>query len=289
MSTTPTPPAPPAPSSRPPGPGLALSLLIGSVGIVIGIVAVVAIIIPFADVFRSDAYPAPGVRHLHLDHERYTVYQSTGVGTFGGLPLTPSSLTVTAPDRSTVPVVYSRRNVTLNRNGGAYRSVLEFEPPASGDYTLEFTNRLPTTVVVARSIEDVVRSVLVWFGVGAVGGALLLAGIVMLIVGVTRRGRAKRAAYAAWGPPGGAWYQANPPQQWAPPGSAAPAYPPPGYPQPGYPPSGYPPSGYPQPGYPPPGYPPPPPAYPPPADPPPAAPPPESAVPPEDAPDQPNP
>jgi hypothetical protein len=279
MSMTPNQPAPPAPSRRPPGPGLALSLLVGALGIVIGIVAVVAIIIPFADVFRSDEYGVPGTIHVNLEHERYTVYQRDIFGAaFGSRGLSPEMLTVTAPDRSTVPVAYSRHNETIDRGGGEFRSALEFEPPSSGDYTLEFTNPVPTEVVIARSIEDVVRGVLVWFGVGAVGGAVLLAGIVMLVIGVTRRGRAKRAAYAAWGPPGGAWYQVNPPQQWAPP-SGAPGYPPSGYAPPQYPQQAYPPRGYGQPGAP--GYPPPPPAYPPSAYPPPPAPAPEAPSAPE--------
>jgi hypothetical protein len=277
---TPMPPAPPAQSSRTPGPGVTISLIVGALGILIGIIAAVAIIMPFADVFRSDVYPAPGEIHLHLKHQRYTVYQASGVGAYRGLGLSPASLTITAPDRSTVPVAYDQRNETIDRNGGQYQSTLVFEPPASGDYTLEFTNQVPTTVVVARSIEDVVRAVLVWFGVGALGGLLLIAGIVMLIVGITRRGRARRVAYAGWGPPGGAWYPANAPQQWAPPGT-------PGYPPPGAP--GYPPPGYQPPGYPPPGYPPPPPAYPPPYPPQPA--PPSAPVPPpeREPPDQPNP
>jgi hypothetical protein len=286
MSTTPSPPAPPAPSRRPPGPGLALSLLVGALGVVIGIVAVVAIIIPFADVFRSDAYGVPGTVHVSLDHERYTVYQRDVFGAaFGtGRNLTPAMLTVTAPDRSTVPVTYSRHNETIDRGGGEFRSVLEFEPPSGGQYTLEFTNTVPTEVVIARSIEDVARSILVWFAVGAFGGAVLLAGIVMLIIGVTRRGRAKRAAYAAWGPPGGAWYQANPTQQqWGPPPGGPPAYPP------GYAPPGYPPQGYAPPGPPPAAY-PPPPAYPPPAYPPPPAPPvPEPPPADDEPPPQPNP
>jgi hypothetical protein len=280
MSMTPNPPVAPAPSSRPPGPSLALSLLVGTLGIVIGVVAVVAIIIPLVDHLGSDAYRVPGEIHLHLKHERYLVYQREEFAdVFGAVNLSPATLTVTGPDRATVPVEFDGRDEKFSKGSTDYRSTLSFEPPASGDYELVFTNRLATEVVVARSTEDVVRSVLVWFGVAALGGAVLLAGIILLIIGVTRRGRAKRAAYAAWGPPGGAWYQVNPPQQWGPPGGA-PAYPPSGYPQPQYPPPGYGP-----PGSPPVGYPPPPPAYPP----PPAPPAPAPAAPPADEPDQPNP
>jgi hypothetical protein len=222
-------------------------LIVGAIGILVAIVAVVAIILPFADVFRSDVYPAPGQVHLHLDHERYTVYERAGFA-FGRTSLTPGDLTVTAVDRSTVPVAFAAHNETIDRGGGEYRSALEFEPPASGDYTLEFSNQAATTVMVARSLEDTVRSVLVWFGVGALGGLLLVAGIVMLVVGITRRSRAKRAAYAGWAPPG-TWYPGYPPPQWGPPGAGGPASPPPGYP-PGYGPPGsgsYPPSSPPPP------------------------------------------
>ena len=150
MSMTPNPPVPPAPSSRPPGPGLAVSLLVGFVGIVIAVVAVVAIIIPFADIFRSPEYQVPGTIHVHLKHERYTVYQRDVLGAFGRAGLSPGTLTVTAPDRSTVPVEYSRHNETLDRNGRSYRSALEFEPPSSGDYTLVFTN-VGTTAMMHRN------------------------------------------------------------------------------------------------------------------------------------------
>src|SRR5690242_13868207 len=106
MSMT-SPPVPPAPSSRAPGPGLALSLVVGTVGLLIGVVAAVAIIIPIADHLISDEYQVPGDINLHLKSERYTVYEREGfANSFAGLSLTPAALTVTAPDRSTVPVAY---------------------------------------------------------------------------------------------------------------------------------------------------------------------------------------
>ena len=120
---------------------------------------------------------------------------------------------------------------------------------------LVFT-RVATTVIVARSVSDAIRGVVVWFGVGAIAGLIVLAGIVMLIVGAVRRGRAKRAAYAAaWGAAPG-WYGPSP--QWAPP-AGAPGYPPP-YPPPSQGPPAYPPPPAPSPQSPPP---PPPPAEPP--------------------------
>jgi hypothetical protein len=152
-------------------------------------------------------------------------------------------------------VFYDGRSETITRGSAEYSSSLAFHTPSSGDYVLRFSNGVPTTVVVARSVSDAIRGVLVWFGVGAIGAALLLAGVVMLIVGAVRRGRAKRAAYAAaWGA-APTWYGPNP--QWSPP-AGAPGYPPP-YPPPPQAPPAYPP---PPPPSPPPG-PPPPPAEPP--------------------------
>jgi hypothetical protein len=227
-----------------------VSLIVGAVGLLVGIVSVVAIVIPLVGVFTSDVYAVPGEIHLHLHNARYTVYQRTGERSPFGISnpdestvrLSPNSLTVTAPDDSTVPVFYDDRSETITRGSAEYTSSLTFDPPSGGDYVLQFTNRVSTNVIVARSVSDAIRGVLVWFGVGAIGGVILIAGIVMLIVGSVRRGRAKRAAYAAaWGAAPG-WYGPNP--QWgAPPGAPpgySPAYPPP--PPPAYPPPPPPPS-----------------------------------------------
>src|SRR5262249_17310928 len=141
-----------------------------------------------------------------------------------------TQLTVTAPDNSTVEVFYDDRSETITRGSTEYTSTLTFEPPSGGDYALHFADSItPTTVVVARSVSDAVRSVVVWFGVGAFGAVILIIGIVMLIVGAARRGSAKRAAYAAaWG----GWNYGAAGPQWSPP-PGAPGYPP----APQYPPS----------------------------------------------------
>jgi hypothetical protein len=260
--------APPAPAARRPGPSLALSLIVGSVGLLVAIVSVVAIVIPLVGVFTSSVYTVPGEIHLHLHKTQYTVYQRTGQRSPFGIsnpdastvPLTPNLLSVTAADGSTVQVFPDYRSETITRGSTEYTSSLVFDPPSGGDYVLQF-KRVATTVIVARSVSDAIHGVAVWFGIGAIGGAILVAGIVMLIVGAVRRGRAKRAAYAAaWGGAPG-WYGPSP--QWAPPAGA------PGYPPPYQPP---PPS---VPAYPPPPAPPPPPQSPPtpPPSPPPAEPP----------------
>jgi hypothetical protein len=235
------------PMPRAPGPRLGTSLLVTGAGLLIGIVAVVAIVIPLVGSFTSPVYPAPGNIRVHLKHAKYTVYQRTG--TRSGLrsstldppavALEPGSVSVTAPDGLSIPVLDDPDTETLTRGSAIYSGTLVFEPPVAGEYDLAFNNPVPTNVVVARSLGDAIRSVAGWFGVGALGGAVMVTGVVMWIVGATRRGRARRAMYPGWGPPTGPPGYGPGPPQWGPPPTQPPGYPPPGYPP--SPPPGYPP------------------------------------------------
>ena len=226
------------------------SLVVTGVGLVIAFVSVIAIVIPLLGTFTSSSYAVPGDLRLHLHHARYTVYQHSGTRSAFGtgnddpsvIPIDPSMLSVRGTDGTNVSVEVDANDETITRGSNAYRGTLVIDVPANGQYDLTFTNARPTTVLVARSITDALHSVLAWFAIGAIGGAVVIAGVAMLIVGSTRRGRAKRAMlYGGWGPP---------------PGSAPPwpgQYPPPSYPPPSYPPPSYPPPPPYQPPSPPPG------------------------------------
>ena len=215
---------------RPPGPRLMTSLVIIGIGIVVAVVSVIAIAIPLVGTFTSPAYTVPGDLYLHLQHARYTVYQHSGTrSTFGSVTadpstirIDPSALSVKAPDRSTVPVSYDPNRETLSRGSDVYSGSLEFNVPTDGQYDLTFANSTSTTVVVARSLSDALHGALKWFGFGALGGVFVVGGVVMLVVGATRRGRARRAQYHGWGaPPPWGWPgpqggPAPPPGQWGP-------------------------------------------------------------------------
>ncbi len=241
MTVPPMSPPPPVPvPRRAPGPRLVTSLVTIGVGIVIAIVSGVLIALPLIGAFTSPAYAVPGDIQVHLRRARYTVYQRSGTkSTFGSvrsdpnaIRMDPSALSVRGPDGSTVPVSIDPDIETLTRGSNVYTGALVFDVPAGGEYVLSFQNRIPTTVVVARSLTDALHGALPWFGVGAFGGAVVIAGVVMLIVGATRRGRAKRAMYGGWGaPPPWGW----PPPQWGPGGPQPPPgqWPPPPGPPPG--------------------------------------------------------
>jgi hypothetical protein len=222
MTQAPVPAMPVQP--RRPGPGLGMSLVVMGVGLVISIISVVVIVVPVFSSFTSPVCTVPGPCEVHLRDARYIVYQRTGTRAIFGSSqsgpverISPALVTVRAPDGSLVPVTYTSKNETITRGSAEYTSSLEFDAPTRGLYQLSVlrdpANPTTTTVIVARSITDALHGVLAWFGVGALGGLIMVVGLVMLIVGATRRGRAKRAQYG-YGPP----QQWGPsPQQWGPP------------------------------------------------------------------------
>ena len=257
---------PPMPARRPSeGPGLGISLAVLGVGIAIAVASFVAILVPLVGTFTSRQYLAPIDLSLQLRHSHYTIYEYTGqrsgvVTHAGAVTLDPSEVSVTAPDGEPVEVFRDETVETTLRGSSVYTGALVFDAPASGTYDVKVEPPLSTSVVIVRSIGDAISSVAVWFGTGALGAILVVLGIVMLVIGSSRRGRARHAPPPGWGQP--AWGQPG----WGQPAWGQPAWgqqwgqPPPGQP-PGYPPPGQPP-GYPPPGQPP-GYPPPPPPPPP--------------------------
>ena len=238
-------PMPNAPQTPPgePGPGLAVSLGLMVVGAVIVIASVIAIAIPLVNTFTSREYAVPTHLSLHLRHARYTVFERTGsrsgfsfgIGT-GRVTIDPSQVNVTAPDGERVLVFEPTTRDTLTRGQSEYTGAVEFDAPTTGNYDIRLTTRDATSVIITRSVGDTLRSVLVWVATGALGGIMLIAGLVMLIVGVTRRGRARRATQVGWGQPWG-----QPAWGAPPPYPPAPYGPPPQYPLPQYPPPQYPP------------------------------------------------
>ena len=82
-------------------------------------------------------------------------------------------MTVTAPDGTLVPVSFDIEERDDHAGlGRCTRARCEFDAPSTRritDLGTDSSNPTPTTVVVARSLGDAIRGVLVWFGVGALG------------------------------------------------------------------------------------------------------------------------
>jgi hypothetical protein len=226
-------PAPPTPSRpRGPGPGVPVSVSLMVLGAVIGIASVIAIVIPLVGTFTSAEYPVPTVSplHLHLRHARYTVYERSGSRSAFGIrrgviTIDSTQVSVRGPAGESVYVFPDSHTETITRGSAVYTGAVQFDVPTTGDYDVRISPRLATSVVIARSLTDAVRSVLVWVGTAVIGGILFLTGLVMLIVGATRRGRARRALQMGYGPVG--WGQPGwgPPPSYGPPPSPGPSQP----------------------------------------------------------------
>jgi Protein of unknown function (DUF2510) len=86
-----------------------------------------------------------------------------------------------------------------------YVGAVQFDVADEGSYTIRVNSSFSNRAVVARSVVDTVRKTLPWWGVTALGGFATIGGIVMWIVGASRRRRHSHMyAYAASTPPG--WY-----------------------------------------------------------------------------------
>lgn len=216
------------PANPKPGPPLAISIIVLVAGFVVVVIGGIGAAVSFVkNTIDAPAVALPANVQLELHAGTYDVYQWTGTnrGGFGfhvtdsGPPgLGPGDVTVTAPDGSDVPVGFAGSALaTLTRGSRIYTGAARFHAPSSGLYTIRIraSGGLPE-VIIGRSFGDAVRTAAGWFLTLGIGVAVALTGLVMLIVGIVRRGKAQpRPGLPAYGtsyvgpgpliPPAG-WY-----------------------------------------------------------------------------------
>ena len=266
-------PPPPVISAEPLKPsgwwyGLAVGVAVA--GIVIAIVVFVQSISGLID--RVDEFQRvslPGSTTVTLEEAGgYTVYHefsgASSDSTFGGTESDPGvgsavSVTITAPNGSTVALDRYDANVSYSWGDHEGVAVYSFTADQPGDYTVAAEGQIGE-VAIGRGIgSGLVGGIVGSFAVG-IGGSLL-GGIIAIVVGVkrgrSRRGRQTYGPQFGPGPPGSGWARPEWPTAtqpgWQQPQSGVPgAYPPGPYAPPQPPPGQYPPG----PMQPPPGLPP---------------------------------
>jgi hypothetical protein len=138
----------------------------------------------------------------------YAVYElaASGSGVTGDPYLgniAPGDVTVTSSADGSEVVVDDAPSMTQTFANGAktYVVVATFEPPTTGRYVVSIATE-GSTVIVAPSITALAKA-LPWLGLIGFGGLLALAGIIVLVVGLVRRGSkpAVAAAYPTAGYP----------------------------------------------------------------------------------------
>ncbi len=197
-----------------PGPSLRIAILLIVAGVALAIPTFMVGIIPIVrDVASPLRFETPGPVDVHLGKGTWEIYENTGSASIGSsfstddtVTITPADVTVTAVAGARVEV-FERGSTVESRttSGRRYVGAVRFTTPASGDYLVTVRTTSPQSVLVARPLTFTIRKAIVWFVLMGTGGILTAVGIVLLIVGSVRRGRARRTptyAYAAPVPPG---------------------------------------------------------------------------------------
>jgi hypothetical protein len=195
-----------------PGPSLRLAIVLIVAGVALAIPTFIVGIVPIVrEVASPLRFETPGPVRLHLGRGTYEIYEDTGSASFGStfssnddVTITPAEVTVVAGDGSRVEVFERGSTVeSLATNGERYVGAVRFVTPTAGDYTVSIATISAKSVLVARPLTDTIRKVLIWFLLAGLGGIVVVLGVVLLIVGSVRRGRARRAySYATPVPPG---------------------------------------------------------------------------------------
>jgi uncharacterized protein DUF2510 len=204
-------------------PSLRLAVVVMAIGGALGVFSAVKVIVPVVDAISSaDTFDTPGVGRLHLDGGDYTVFEHTGTQRGGGVvtvtednsvTIDSTAVTVTDSTGKNIRVDDESPNQTYTQGSRIYTAAVGFSAPAGGDYDIKVDTPQPNQVLVSRSLSDTLRSVALWLVSGGVSVLVFGAGLVLLIVGIVRRGRARRVTPVPATPPA---TPSMPPAGWYP-------------------------------------------------------------------------
>jgi len=138
-----------------------------------------------------------------LDVGTYYVFEAQAGATVtspqGAPQLSPSDVTVTAPDGSRLSTYVPGTSETLTSNGASFLSVVGFTTTVAGRYLIHVgsPSGIQVDAFVAPSITTAVRQGVGWLLLSALGGLVALVGLIVLIAQLVRRSRLRRAPLAA--------------------------------------------------------------------------------------------
>jgi hypothetical protein len=183
------------------GPSRRRSLSVLGAGLVLGVISAVGVVPVIQDSLDGPRFATPSSQELTLDTGTWVVFERTG-STHGGagftfsegtsVSLSPRDVTVTGPSE---PVVRSdlggNSSETVTRGSAVYTGALRFDVTTKGRYTVTVSHE--GEVLVARPLSHVFSR---WpfLVAGVVGGAAVIAGVVMWIVGAGHRREVRKAS-----------------------------------------------------------------------------------------------
>ncbi len=192
-------------TGRVPGPTTGLSVAVLILGVVVGAIGLAKAVGPYVGTLTSaPAFDVPGTASVHLSSGDYLVYERSNS------EIAPSMVTVTSDTGDPISVdAPDTGNDRIPRDGSVYVGAVKFHAPAPGYYNVRVDAPLASRVIVARPVEDTLRRAIGWWALALAGAGAAITGVVMWIVGASRRKRARMMLAPAYGatplaPP--AWY-----------------------------------------------------------------------------------
>ncbi|MBV9871436.1 MAG: DUF2510 domain-containing protein [Frankiaceae bacterium] len=210
-----------------PGPKLSLSLALIVLGTILGITGLALTIKNVAHNFNGTVYTTPNPISRQFDTGTFEVFFEEPAN--GGTPdLSASDVIVTGSDGTTVDTFdrSGSANETIGRGNTNYDGVVEFKITSPGEYTVAVKNHDGQNYFVTNTFADLAKGAAGWIVMMVVGMITGFVGVVLLIVGIVRRRRARRPLA-----PYGGGFPAQQPYQ----APAATAPPPGWYPDPSIP------------------------------------------------------
>jgi hypothetical protein len=151
------------------------------------------------DFFLASSVSSPGTVNLHLTPGQYEVMERVS-GAYQGLgpptEITPDDVTVENTLGGSVPVAASELNFDFSRGSSQYRTSVTFQIADEGNYAI--TVATPRSrFLVTPEVGSVVRHAAPWMLLLTLGGVAVVAGLVLLIVGLVRGRRSVSATPTA--------------------------------------------------------------------------------------------
>jgi hypothetical protein len=173
--------------SRKPGPHLAIGIIVIILGAVVGITGLAEGVASVVHDVRGIATAVtPTELHRQLDPGTWEIYAADSRG------LREAAVAVTGPSGEQIPVNRVDNSDTRTSDGQTYVAQLEFEIATAGDYDIRVGGRSGVPILVSKSIGTLARHAVGWFVLMGVGILIGIGGIVLLVVGIVRRSRARR-------------------------------------------------------------------------------------------------
>lgn len=183
------------------GPSLWLSVAILALGVAVASGGFSVAASRFVQMIDGPVVAVPGVFRWHLETGTWLISQRTGTTVnAGSLNYTKNNIPTIVPGQVYVlgpggqqlfdtPTTFS---FTITRGSAIYTGAVEFVVRTPGIYTVSIQSSRAGQITITPSLGQIVDNI-IWFATAGVAGILVgIFGLILLIVGIVRRGRANR-------------------------------------------------------------------------------------------------